>query len=460
MSSSFDLVRSTLGESAGPDLVAAVEQLSLSKVDDLAESILDLPRSQPLRTRPVTHLWPLIPLRASLFFDHLNHESPVAGYSPTGVQLTAATNPRLSGTGTFSTGIVRALLYSHGLAIEDPLSHAAEMHLSQASEVREIARLGVSAAVASLSEIAQLLDGDVVELFYTGGDELNPAGQLGDRMLQAMDAEHSTFSVRDAWDEFELEFVSGLTAPLRTLWAEIRAGNRAPSLDGIERAVAEGNGDLAETFVDVVRLLNPRSMVENAVAATSCTVAAIQLLGGSHDVLCATPLMSRLLFVGTPDPVDQVRVAEIARTQVPNIEALAPTDLVALRQSSDALATWRDDLARALDFADRSRASDLEPDAIQTGVEEMLAEARNRVSEEARKTRVWTPTNALSFVAGGLGGAAGAAVGGTLGSMAGGAGGGVLAAFVQAASQQRRVPVFLDRHYLAFERVPVRRAGE
>ena len=80
MRNSFDLVRSAIGESAGPDLVQAIDALPLDKVDEIAERILDSPRSGPLPKRPVTEIWPLIPLRASLFFDHLDNGSPVMGY--------------------------------------------------------------------------------------------------------------------------------------------------------------------------------------------------------------------------------------------------------------------------------------------------------------------------------------------------------------------------------------------
>ena len=73
---SFDLVREMAGESAGPDLVAAVEGMDLDHVDALAGAILDSPRTATLPERPVTEIWPLVPLRASLFFDHANHSSP------------------------------------------------------------------------------------------------------------------------------------------------------------------------------------------------------------------------------------------------------------------------------------------------------------------------------------------------------------------------------------------------
>lgn len=105
MQSAFDSVREALGESAGPDLVSAIDALSRDQVDALAETILSVPRSGGLPERPVTEIWPLIPLRSSLFFDHLNNESPASGYAPSGIRLSAATDPRASGTGEFSTGI-------------------------------------------------------------------------------------------------------------------------------------------------------------------------------------------------------------------------------------------------------------------------------------------------------------------------------------------------------------------
>ena len=452
MVTSFGAVRETVGESAGPDLVTTIEGMTLDEVDALADAILDVPTTGALPERPVTEIWPLIPLRASLFFDHLNHESPASGYAPSGIQLSAATDPRPGSAGTFSSGIVRALLYSHGLVIEDPLRHAAEMHISQDRELREVSRMGLSAAVASLSEIADLLDGDVVNLFSTGGAELAAANELGDEMLGALDGEETPYSTDDAWNEFEVEFVSGLSAPLQALWKEVRGGNRAPDLDHVRRAVDEGDSHLAETFVDVVRILNPRNIVENAIASTACTVATIRMLGGSCDVLCASPLAARLLFLGTPDPARQLRVQEIARTDVPNIGALSPRDLVAIRQASDALATWRHDLAGALDYAERVYRSGADPHTVQTGVEEMLADARRRLQAEAKATRVWNGDNLVSYIAGGLGGAGGAIVGGTGAAIAAGAGSGVLAAFIQAVGQRRNVPTFLDRHYVAFAR--------
>lgn len=457
---SFDLVREFLGEPAGPGLVSAVNQLTQGQIDALAEIIVDVPRNQRLPQRPVTEIWPLVPMRASLFFDHLNHESPVEGYAPTGIQLSAATNPRLGGTGAFSAGIIRALLYSHGLVIEDPLAHAAEMHLDQGSELRGVTRHGLAAAVASLSEISELIDGDVVNLFYTGGDELGAAGVLGDAMRAAMEDETTAYSVDDAWNDFEFEFVSGLSTPLQELWREIRGGNRTPDIGLVKQAVDMGETDVAETFVDVVRILSPSSIVGNAIASTACTVAAIQALGGTHDLLCASPLMGRLLFLGAADPEQQMRVHELTRTEVPNIGALTNSDLVAIRQASEALATWRHDLAEALDYARRVRQPGVDASTVQAGVEEMLADAREELRKEARKSRIWGQQNLVSFIAGGLGGAGGTVIGGTSATVTAGAAAGVLAAFIQATGQRHRIPTFLDRHYVAFARPSAESGGQ
>lgn len=111
------------------------------QIDSLAEAIADCPRAISLPEKPVTEIWPLVPVRTSLFFVHLNHESPVTGYGAAGIRLSAATDVRLQGSGVVSDGIVRALPYCHGLLIEDPLGHAAEMHLGSAREVRDVSRL-------------------------------------------------------------------------------------------------------------------------------------------------------------------------------------------------------------------------------------------------------------------------------------------------------------------------------
>lgn len=450
MASGFDIVRDFVGAPAGPELVRGVEALSSKQIDSLAESIANGPRPTSLPPKPVTEIWPLIPLRTSLFFDHLNHESPVTGYGAAGIRLSAATDLRLQGSGVFSDGIMRALLYCHGLLIEDPLGHAAEMHLGSAREVRDVSRMSLAAATASMSEIGELLDEDIVQVFFTGGAELDAAGVLGTSMMGALTSQNAPYSIDDIWNEFEVEFITGLSTPLQELWKEIRGGNRSPSLDLVRQATESGDAGLADVFVDVVRILNPRNIVENAVTSTACTLATIELLGGSADVLCASPLMGKLIFLGAPDPAQELRVHELARTSVPNISALLMSDLIAIRHASEALGTWRADLAAALDYANRARRQGVDSTTIQTGIAEMVAEARVALQAEARKSRVLSRQNLVSFVAGAIGGAGGSATGGTVAGIVAGAASGTLAALVQAFGAHNPVPAFLDRHYVSF----------
>lgn len=450
MGNSYDIVREVLGELAGPDLVTAINGLPLSGVDALAEAILDAPRTESLPVRPVTQIWPLIALRSSVFFDRLNHDSSSVDYASAGIRLSAATDLRSIGTGIFSDGIIRALLYCHGLAIEDPLCFAAELHLSRHADVRKISRLALTAATASLAEIAALLDNDIVNLFHTGGEEAEDANAVGDAMLDAMERADAPYTIEDAWDQFEVEFVTGLSSPLQRLWKQVRGGNSSPDLAYVQQAVDDGDAALADMFIDVLSILNPRSIVANAVAGTAWTVALIERLGGSSDLLSASPLMRRMLYLGYPDPEVQVRVHELARTTVPNLGALSVVDLVAIRQQSEALGRWRDDLAQALDYATRARASGASPGAVQQGVNELIADARDKVHREARGSRVLSSRNAVSFVAGAMGGAGGSAIGGTPSAVAGGAAAGVLASIIQALGNHQGVPRFLDRHYVAF----------
>jgi hypothetical protein len=301
-----------------------------------------------------------------------------------------------------------------------------------------------------MSEIGELLDEDIVQVFFTGGAELDAAGVLGGSMMEALTSQGAPYSIDDIWNEFEVEFITGLSTPLQKLWKEIRAGNRSPSLDLVREAAESGDAGLADVFVDVVRILNPRNIVENAVTSTACTLATIEMLGGSADVLCASPLMGRLMFLGAPDPAQELRVHELARTSVPNISGLRMSDLVAIRHASEALATWRTDLAAALDYSNRAMREGKDSTSIQKGVTEMVAGARVALQAEARKTRVLSRQSLVSFVAGALGGAGGSAVGGTMAGIAGGVASGVFAALVQALGSRRAVPAFLDRHYVSF----------
>jgi hypothetical protein len=117
--SSLEVLRPHIGGARGPDAVEAVAGLDLADVDVLAEALLSsLPR--PIDDVPAYEAWPLVNARASLM--SAGGRSFVDSHASAGVNLMAAMNPRDVGKNTFSTSVLRALLYSHGLVIEDPLT--------------------------------------------------------------------------------------------------------------------------------------------------------------------------------------------------------------------------------------------------------------------------------------------------------------------------------------------------
>jgi hypothetical protein len=85
-------------------------------------------------------------------------------------------------------------------------------------------------------------------------------------------------------------------------------------------------------------------------------------------------------------------------------------------------------------------------------VAEILADARASLFQEAGRSRVLGVSGAIALVTGALGGAIGGATGGTTGMLLGGVGG-LLPPAIQAVTVARqRVPGFLRRHYLVFEK--------
>ena len=424
VANALDLVRSTIGEPAGPDLVLGVEALPLARLDTLAEELVALPQDPgTLAAKPVTELWPVIPWEASVFFEYLNGSAPTgmadAGLMSGGVNLTAAVDPRLRGSGVFSDGLVRSLLYSHGVAISDPIRHAASTHLSAPSEIRAFSRDSVATAVAAMSEVSDLVDAGIVLTFYLGDTVFGPALELNTAMHQIVAAPDSLYP-RNAVRRETQEDLFG---------------------------AQDHTGALANAFMES---LQETDFASQAIAATAFTLAAVELSGGGLDVLSASKVMGRLLFLGAPDPVEELRLSEVANTTVPNLGALSLRDLVEIRASSDALALWREDLARALDFSQRLRERGEDPVRIQQGVEEIVADGRAALHREAARTRMLTPQGLLGFVAGALAGASGGVLAGDTKSAVGGAGAGIFASFLTALGTRRQVPGFLDRHYVAF----------
>ncbi|MCL1847219.1 MAG: hypothetical protein FWF91_04560 [Coriobacteriia bacterium] len=203
-------------------------------------------------------------------------------------------------------------------------------------------------------------------------------------------------------------------------------------------------------FVDIVTVLNPRNIIENAITGTTITIAAIEMLGGTNDILCASRLMGRLLFLGSPDPDHELRLHELTMMDMPNLSELALTDIVSIRKSSEALATWRSDLSHALDYARRMRAAHNNPADIQQGVSEMMEYAREAICREARKSSLLSSGNLVAFLAGVLSGVGGSVVTGDALTMATGVAAGAIPAIAQAIVSNNPIPKYLDRHYIAF----------
>jgi hypothetical protein len=130
-SRSLDAMRSAVGTGAGPELAAAVAGMPLDRLDGLAETIVAEAVDPTLSAPAQTQVWPVVTIRASTFASGGVYRQ-AAG--PAGLNLNAALNPRFAGTGHFSSGVLRALLYCHGLVIEDPIAAAAEMYLGTRSE--------------------------------------------------------------------------------------------------------------------------------------------------------------------------------------------------------------------------------------------------------------------------------------------------------------------------------------
>ncbi|MET7668217.1 hypothetical protein [Micromonospora luteifusca] len=112
-------MRSATGTDAGPELAAAVAGMPFDRLDELAETVVAEAVHPTLAVSAQTQVWPVVTIRASAFASGGAYRD-AAG--PAGLNLNAALNPRFAGTGHFSNGVLRALLYCHGLVIEAPIA--------------------------------------------------------------------------------------------------------------------------------------------------------------------------------------------------------------------------------------------------------------------------------------------------------------------------------------------------
>lgn len=296
-----------------------------------------------------------------------------------------------------------------------------------------------------------LVDAGIVQTFFAPSGSRADHDLVADRMNSALDND-SGMSVDEIWESFEAGYIDGLSPSLRNLWRRIRDGDRQPSMDLLEEGLAESDVELVGIFVDVVSKLRPSAVVRNTVDIVASALSDVRMLGGRHDLLCTSPLFARMLFLGSADPVSQLRVHQLARTPVPNIAAIGMRDLVRIRAESAAFATWRSRLSMGLEHAHRLR-DELGPDVdVASEVADVLADAREELMREARMSRVLGRGGLTAFVAGALGGAVGGSSGGLTATTLGAAGG-LLPALAQGALDRRQAtPDFLHRHYIVFDR--------
>lgn len=398
--SSLDVLRLHIGGARGPDAVQAVAGLNLADIDVLAEALLSsLPR--PADDVPTYEVWPLVNARAALM--SAGGRSFVNSSASAGLNLMAAMNPRDVGKNTFSRSVLRALLYSHGLVFEDPLVMAAELHVTGAQSTRRLSRLFIQAAVTSLIEVEVLLDAQVVQTFFVPTQERALGSPLANEMRAALNTGRE-LSVDEVWDAFETGYVDGLNPPLRELWSRIRSGDRSPPMDLVREGIAASDAEVVRIFVDVVSQLRPSAVVDNTVEIVASALEDLRRLGSHHDVLCTSPLFARLLFLGTPDPVSQLRVRQLSRTPVPSLDQLDVADVVSIRAHDEAFALWRARLSSGLEHAHRLR-DELGPDVdVAAAVAETLEDARQQVLREVRSSKVLGRGGFIALIMGALGG--------------------------------------------------------
>jgi hypothetical protein len=309
----------------------------------------------------------------------------------------------------------------------------------------------MNAAAASLAEIAPLLDAGVVRTFFVPpsarGHDL-PTGGAAARVRE----QPILASQDEIWDAFEASFVSGLGPHLAELWARIRAGDKSPPLELVERAASEGDPTVVEVFVQVLSELRPAAVVDNAIGIVAESLGDLHRLGGRYDLLCPTPLFARLALTG--DPLQEMRLHELAHLQVPGLDQLLVEDVVSMRTHSDAFALWRARLSTGLERA-RGLRLEFGPEVdVLTPVAEVLQDARAALFQEVERSRTLSAhaRSALGFVSGAIGGAVGNATSGSAGAAVGAAGGVLAFVLERILAAGDPLPGFLRRHYVVFDR--------
>jgi hypothetical protein len=291
----------------------------------------------------------------------------------------------------------------------------------------------------------------VVQTFFVPTQERAHGSPLATEMRAVLNSGQQ-LSVDEVWDAFEAGYVDGLNPPLRELWSRIRSGDRNPPLDLVREGITASDAEVVRIFVDVVAHLRPSAVVDNTVEIVASALDDLRRLGSHHDVLCTSPLFARLLFLGTPDPVSQLRVRQLARTPVPSLDQLDVTDVVKIRIHDEAFALWRARLSSGLERAHRLR-DELGPDVdVSAAVAETMEDARQQVLRDVRSSKVLGRGGLVALIMGALGGTVSGLGGGVPGGLLGAAGG-IIPALAQGLLDRRAAePGFVRRHYLVFDR--------
>lgn len=444
-SRSLDVLRDATGEAEPAEALVKLMG-DPAVVDELIERLLAQPPTAST-VRSEFELRPVLNARMSTFATGGGSTWFTATSGPAGINLMAAIDPRDSGSGRFPNAVLRALLYCHGLVLEDPLALASDLASGTAAETREVARRVVVAAAASLVEIAPLIDSGVVQTFFFPAASRTPIVEPED-----LRADRVTASPDEIWDAFEAAFVEGLVPELQELWRRVRAGDRSPPLHLVEEAAKTGDPEVVDVFIKVLAELRPSAVIANALGIIAESLSDLGRVGGACDLLCPTPLFARLALTG--NPVDDMRLHELAHTDVPGLDQLLAEDVVAMRAKSEAFDLWRTRLSLGLERARSLRAEFGEDVDVVTVVAEVLADARAALFTEVDRSRTLSSAAkaSLGFVAGALSGAVSNATGGGT-SIATGATGGVLGVILQALiASGSRPPDFIRRHYIVFDR--------
>lgn len=450
MNGSLPRLATAFGEEAGPDLVVAVSRASDTSLGDFAEALLAAPPAPA--PAPENQLRPIISARLGVV---TTPRGPVAAPSRAVVDVFGAADPRFTGSGLFPNSVLRALLYCHGLALEDPLILAADMYLGASSERRPVARKFLEAAAASLVEIGPLLQTGVVETFFATSETRAWADHVENELAPIASGESRDEISR----AFEALYVEGLSPKLQELWRVVRRGGE-PSDELLHEAIASEPIEIVEPFIEIARDLPRSAVAETVFAALAQSLGAVRQLGGSHDLLVPAGVLELLLAAAPPAgvPLDWRRLQALSGIDVPNIEQLRVEDAVAIRQQSEAFELWRSRLSIGLDRARMvaTEAGDYE-DAARV-IAETLADAQDRLLVECRDSPVLARERGLvRFVAGALGAAVGGLSGGAAGAALGAVGVAVTSVFTAAFAPANRVPAHIRRHYVVFDEA---RGGE